>query len=113
MSEAQQKNQRFDEIDRSRGVSTLEEAGYSGMLNRAIEAIECGVRTNDLVCICQGQAILMDIKRLLILEKSFSQLGKVFTELGEAMARINCQEDRATGTTTNREESDRHDRVTL
>lgn len=31
----------------------------------------------------------------------------------ESMARINCQEDRATGTTTNREESDRHDRVSI
>ena len=51
------------------------------------------------------------------LKNPFSELGRSCITLANAMnemaARINCQEDRTTSTTTDHEESDRHDRVSI
>lgn len=113
MAEAREKNQKFDQIDRSRGIPTPKESGLVLWLSTAIEAIECGVRSNDLACICQGQVLLLEIQDSLINDDSLVKAGVAMYKLGKTMARINCQEDRATGTTTNREESDRHDRISI
>ncbi len=107
MAEAREKNQKFDQMDRSRGFPTPKESGLVLWLNTAIEAIECGVRSNDLVCICQGQVLLLGIKDSLIADDSLVKVGMAMYKLGKTMARINWQEDRATSTTTNRKESDR------
>lgn len=51
------------------------------------------------------------------MKNPFSELGKACISLANAMnemaARINCQEDRTTSTTTDSKESDRHDRVSI
>ena len=52
-----------------------------------------------------------------LLKNPFFELGKSCMALASAMnemaARINCQEDRTTSTTTDSKESDRHDRVSI
>lgn len=65
MAAARKTNQERDGTDRAVGVAAPGDGPLSLYLTTAMQAIECGIMTDDWACVAEGQAMLEEIEKQL------------------------------------------------
>lgn len=76
MKIARRVNQNRSKIDRKNGFAAVEDVSNLMQIETAMEAIKCGIITNDWDCVAEGQAMLESLVTTLVTEMRKLQDGR-------------------------------------